>query len=1123
VIPGFDNGSLVISRKGANGTGANGDTFKAGLEAGVAAKSDLTSIEGWTDTPEGCASFRVSTQSDTAQTAFWDYPNQYVNIVRSFTDLRTSTLLLDAEACDAYNTPGRTGGIYRRSPSNLSIALKNGAAVAYASSAAATSPASNAFGKFSNRVWDTTFNAPGWIAYDYGEGNSNVVNRYDVTSSPDLPQRDPATWLFQGSNDNTTWTTLDSRTGQTFANRGQTQQYSISNTSFYRYYRLYISGVAGGSGNGIRLAQLSFGVSNSVGGGWVVSNTQAGDWLEWKGLTFSSGNYKFPVCYSSNGSAGVQLSVDGVLLGAVLLPSTGGQNIYQTASLGVSALAHGTHTLRLKFISGSPRVDWIFAKKYDALVSLKSNLNNCFVSAELGGNSRISAKGAVAGAWETFVVDDTFNGGVINSGDIVNLQVHNGLYVAAEGGGGGAISANRRVPGIYEKFTTVKLAGSGALTSDNQVAFKSNDGLHYMTARADGQIDFSGTTVTPAQTFTVNLSELDIVPAGPTNLTATVVAGKRVNLDWDDNSSGESGFLIQRSTDGLSYVPLVTVAANVTSYSDFGLSGGSNYFYRISATSATGNSDFAEASAETGPGVPASPIGLSAAVQPTLASATVRLDWNEVPGAETYVIKRSPSGNYSETIAAANCDVISNCSTQPCSEGGRNVSSIVSGSYTGYNEINLSGGRAISLRVASANGGGIIQVRLDGPTGVVVGAVSVANTGGWQTWTNILCPLTVNTGFHDLYLTYTGGAGYLFNVQSILLYGAENEKEAVDFNSTAGCSSQPCSEGGANLCNITNNSYTGYNNIDLTGKTGFIGRIASGSSGGTIQIRSDSPTGAVLGSCAVPSTGGWQAWSDVSCILSPISGVHQLFFVYTGASGYLLNLKSFILSSGPGSGFTTIGTTSARTFQDNNTVPGSIYNYVVEAANTYGIGSGSQPVQARVVMLAQADVGAGTGAGSYSSGVWTVTGSGGDIAGSSDSFHYIYAPLQGDGTVVAHIGSLTSSTGWAKSGVMMRESLDTGSPYAMMSITAGNGTNFQFRSTANATYAWSNRFAGIAAPQWVKLVREDSVITGYFSGDGLNWYQCSRPSISMSQTIYVGLCESHVSTATFDSVRIINR
>jgi hypothetical protein len=40
----------------------------------------------------------------------------------------------------------------------------------------------------------------------------------------------------------------------------------------------------------------------------------------------------------------------------------------------------------------------------------------------------------------------------------------------------------------------------------------------------------------------------------------------------------------------------------------------------------------------------------------------------------------------------------------------------------------------------------------------------VPPTGGWQTWTSVTCPVGGATGTQDLYLRFTGGSGYLFNI-----------------------------------------------------------------------------------------------------------------------------------------------------------------------------------------------------------------------------------------------------------------------------------------------------------------------------------------------------------------------
>jgi hypothetical protein len=80
----------------------------------------------------------------------------------------------------------------------------------------------------------------------------------------------------------------------------------------------------------------------------------------------------------------------------------------------------------------------------------------------------------------------------------------------------------------------------------------------------------------------------------------------------------------------------------------------------------------------------------------------------------------------------------------------------------------MSGATAFQARVASATSGGTagtVEVCLDSPTGTVVGTATVPGTSGWQTWTTVTCNLTPSTGSHNLYLVYTGGSGYLFNVE----------------------------------------------------------------------------------------------------------------------------------------------------------------------------------------------------------------------------------------------------------------------------------------------------------------------------------------------------------------------
>jgi arabinoxylan arabinofuranohydrolase len=103
--------------------------------------------------------------------------------------------------------------------------------------------------------------------------------------------------------------------------------------------------------------------------------------------------------------------------------------------------------------------------------------------------------------------------------------------------------------------------------------------------------------------------------------------------------------------------------------------------------------------------------------------------------------------------------------TERASEGGMNVGWIENGDWIKVKGAAFgTGASTFTARVASANAGGSIEVRLDSPTGTRVGTCAVTRTGGWQTWSSVSCPVSGATGTHDVYLRFTGGSGYLFNV-----------------------------------------------------------------------------------------------------------------------------------------------------------------------------------------------------------------------------------------------------------------------------------------------------------------------------------------------------------------------
>jgi hypothetical protein len=79
----------------------------------------------------------------------------------------------------------------------------------------------------------------------------------------------------------------------------------------------------------------------------------------------------------------------------------------------------------------------------------------------------------------------------------------------------------------------------------------------------------------------------------PKFLNLTALSSSRVRLNWTDKSDTESGFKIERSrTTDTNYTQIATVGANVTTYTDTGLSGSTTYYYRVRAYNSYTNSDY---------------------------------------------------------------------------------------------------------------------------------------------------------------------------------------------------------------------------------------------------------------------------------------------------------------------------------------------------------------------------------------------------------------------------------------------------------------------------------------------------------------------------------------------------
>jgi hypothetical protein len=157
----------------------------------------------------------------------------------------------------ARNSAGTSGNSPEFSAALLAPAMANlafsGTATASFNQESNLEGAYKAFDSNPGSKWFGWNAATGWLQYDFGAGNEQVVKRYTINSA-DVAARDPKDWNFLGSQDGSSWTTLDSQSNQSFAIRMQQNTYPIGNTTAYRYYRLDIT--ANNGSTGVAIAEL---------------------------------------------------------------------------------------------------------------------------------------------------------------------------------------------------------------------------------------------------------------------------------------------------------------------------------------------------------------------------------------------------------------------------------------------------------------------------------------------------------------------------------------------------------------------------------------------------------------------------------------------------------------------------------------------------------------------------------------------------------------------------------------------------------------------------------------------------------------------------------------------------
>ncbi len=165
------------------------------------------------------------------------------------------------------------------------------------------------------------------------------------------------------------------------------------------------------------------------------------------------------------------------------------------------------------------------------------------------------------------------------------------------------------------------------------------------------------------------------------------------------------------------------------------------------------------------------------------------------------------------------------------------------------------------------------------------------------------------------------------------------------------------------------------------------------------------------------------------------------------------------------------------------------------------------------------------GSATFSSGAYTVAGAG-NVSGSADNFQFLYQGLSGDGEIACQVTSASKTGGASCIGVMIRESLTSGSRYALMGLNANGQLRSQRRVTTSGSTAVNKSGQSSPPDTWVRLVRSGNTLSSYKSIDGVNWALVNSATVNMAANIYVGLAVASgsstvLNTSTFANISVV--
>jgi hypothetical protein len=108
---------------------------------------------------------------------------------------------------------------------------------------------SKAFDNNATTYWKST-TTTGWLGINFQGNVAKIINSYTIQGYTSAPTTAPKSWTFEGSNNGSTWTVLDTQSGWSWTG-SEAKTFYFTNFTAYSYYRVNVSAVNGGTFIGI--------------------------------------------------------------------------------------------------------------------------------------------------------------------------------------------------------------------------------------------------------------------------------------------------------------------------------------------------------------------------------------------------------------------------------------------------------------------------------------------------------------------------------------------------------------------------------------------------------------------------------------------------------------------------------------------------------------------------------------------------------------------------------------------------------------------------------------------------------------------------------------------------------